>query len=89
MKLWKQLVVILYLEKKKPKRVEGGGLTFSEFMDELYLSLLRQGYKHHHIDNEMDIWHYLKLNQKSREQGDSNSENASSNEIEVPAENII
>ncbi|EMY8532952.1 TPA: hypothetical protein ACGW5B_000565 [Bacillus paranthracis] len=58
-------------------------------MDELYLSLLRQGYKHHHIDNEMDIWHYLKLNQKSREQGDSNSENASSNEIEVPAENII
>lgn len=58
-------------------------------MDELYLSLLRQGYKHHHIDNEMDIWHYLKLNQKSREQGDSNGENASSNEIEVPAENII
>ncbi|MGN4587151.1 hypothetical protein [Bacillus cereus group sp. MYBK228-1] len=58
-------------------------------MDELYLSLLRQGYKHHHIDNEMDIWHYLKLNQKSREQGDSNSENASSNEIAVPAENII
>ncbi|WP_196470874.1 hypothetical protein [Bacillus sp. SRB1LM] len=58
-------------------------------MDELYLSLLRQGYKHHHIDNEMDIWHYLKLNQKNRELGDSNRENASSNEIEVPAENII
>ncbi len=58
-------------------------------MDELYLSLLRQGYKHYHIDNEMDIWHYLKLNQKNREQGDSNRENASSNEIEVPAENII
>ncbi len=58
-------------------------------MDELYLSLLRQGYKHHHIDNKMDIWHYLKLNQKNREQGDSNRENASSNEIEVPAENII
>ncbi|EEM21015.1 hypothetical protein ABEX41_08530 [Bacillus tropicus] len=58
-------------------------------MDELYLSLLRQGYKHHHIDNEMDICHYLKLNQKNREQGDSNRENASSNEIEVPAENII
>ncbi|HDR7777686.1 MULTISPECIES: hypothetical protein [Bacillus cereus group] len=58
-------------------------------MDELYLSLLRQGYKHHHIDNEMDIWHYLKLNQKSREQGNSNRENASSNEIEVLAENII
>lgn len=58
-------------------------------MDELYLSLLRQGYKYHHIDNEMDIWHYLKLNQKNREQGDSNRENASSNEIEVPAENII
>lgn len=58
-------------------------------MDELYLSLLRQGYKHHHIDNEMDIWHYLKLNQKSREQGNLNSENASSNEIEVLAENII
>lgn len=37
----------------------------------------------------MDIWHYLKLNQKNREQGDSNRENASSNEIEVPAENII
>ena len=55
------------LEKNKPKRVEGGGLTFTEFMDELYLSL-RQGYKHHHIDNEMDIWHYLRLNQKYREQ---------------------
>lgn len=58
-------------------------------MDELYLSLLRQGYKHHHIDNEMDIWHYLKLNQKNREQGDSNGENASSDEIEVLAESII
>ncbi|MEW4237167.1 hypothetical protein Q0N71_31020 [Bacillus thuringiensis] len=58
-------------------------------MDELYLSLLRQGYKHHHIDNEMDIWHYLRLNQKYREQGESNSKRQNSNEIEVPAENII
>ncbi|MDY0852847.1 hypothetical protein SPE26_17815 [Bacillus thuringiensis] len=64
-------------------------MTFSEFMDELYLSLLRQGYKHHHIDNEMDIWHYLRLNRKYREQGESNSRNQNSNEIEVPAENII
>ncbi|MEB8794045.1 hypothetical protein P4H23_29710, partial [Bacillus cereus] len=68
---------------------EGGGLTFSEFMDELYLSLLRQGYKHHHIDNEMDIWHYLRLNQKYREQDHSNSGNQNLNEMEVPAENII
>ncbi|WP_180232210.1 hypothetical protein [Bacillus toyonensis] len=62
-------------------------MTFSEFMDELYLSLLRQGYKHHHIDNEMDIWHYLRLTQKERSQDNSNNENP--NEIEVPAENII
>ncbi|MEB8747042.1 hypothetical protein P4G85_01350, partial [Bacillus cereus] len=75
--------------RNKPKRVEGGGLTFSEFMDELYLSLLRQGYKHHHIDNEMDIWHYLRLNQKYREQDHSNSGNQNLNEMEVPAENII
>ncbi|AGE76376.1 hypothetical protein DF16_orf03962 [Bacillus thuringiensis serovar kurstaki str. YBT-1520] len=47
------------------------------------------GYKHHHIDNEMDIWHYLRLNQKYREQDPSNSGNQNSNEIEVPAENII
>ncbi|MGX5576457.1 hypothetical protein ACWKTS_35605, partial [Bacillus toyonensis] len=72
-----------------PKRVEGGGLTFNEFMDELYLSLLRQGYKHHHIDNEMDIWHYVRLNRKQREQDHSNVEDKNSNEIEVPAENII
>lgn len=56
-------------------------------MDELYLSLLRQGYKHHHIDNEMDIWHYLRLMQKERSEENSNNENP--NEIEVPAENII
>ena len=56
-------------------------------MDELYLSLLRQGYKHYHIDNEMDIWHYLRLTQKERSQDNSNNENP--NEIEVPAENII
>ncbi|EEM89532.1 hypothetical protein bthur0012_24650 [Bacillus thuringiensis serovar pulsiensis BGSC 4CC1] len=37
----------------------------------------------------MDIWHYLRLNQKYREQDYSNSENHNSNEIEVPAENII
>ncbi|EEM40349.1 hypothetical protein bthur0004_36980 [Bacillus thuringiensis serovar sotto str. T04001] len=37
----------------------------------------------------MDIWHYLRLNQKYREQNPSNSENQNSNEIEVPAENII
>lgn len=37
----------------------------------------------------MDIWHYLRLNQKYREQGESNSQNQNSNEIEVPAENII
>ncbi|KZD27476.1 hypothetical protein B4082_5422 [Bacillus cereus] len=37
----------------------------------------------------MDIWHYLGLNQKYREQDQSNSENQNSNEIEVPAENII
>lgn len=77
------------LGKKQTQTRRGRGLTFSEFMDELYLSLLRQGYKHHHIDNEMDIWHYLRLNQKYREQGESNSQNQSSNEIEVPAENII
>ncbi|PFB44179.1 hypothetical protein CN404_29880, partial [Bacillus thuringiensis] len=71
----------------KPKRVEGEGLTFSEFMDELSLSLLRQGYKHHHIDNEMDMWHYLRLMQKERSQ--ENPSNGSANEIEVPAENII
>ncbi|WP_242145884.1 MULTISPECIES: hypothetical protein [unclassified Bacillus cereus group] len=64
-------------------------MTFSEFMDELYLSLLRQGYKHHHIDNEMDIWHYLRLNRKMRENEDTNNEGSNSNEIEVPAENII
>ncbi len=58
-------------------------------MDELYLSLLRQGYKHHHIDNEMDIWHYLRLNRKMRENEDTNNEGSNSNEIEVPAENII
>ncbi|MEH7220326.1 MULTISPECIES: hypothetical protein [Bacillus cereus group] len=58
-------------------------------MDELYLSLLRQGYKHHHIDNEMDIWHYVRLNRKQREQDHSNVEDKNSNEIEVPAENII
>ncbi|MBG9500348.1 hypothetical protein ABE44_15015, partial [Bacillus thuringiensis] len=75
--------------RNKPKRVEGGGLTFTEFMDELYLSLLRQGYKHHHIDNEMDIWHYLRLNQKYREQDYYNSGNQNLNEMEVPAENII
>ncbi|MDH2890632.1 hypothetical protein ACQVUL_05725 [Bacillus cytotoxicus] len=56
-------------------------------MDELYLSLLRQGYKHHQIDNEMDIWHYLRLNQKNSQQGNVEKEN--SNEIYVPAENII
>ena len=65
-----------------------GGLTFSEFMDELYL-FITSGYKHHHIDNEMDIWHYLRLNQKYREQDHSNSGNQNSNEMEVPAENII
>ncbi|MGG2938351.1 hypothetical protein ABEO66_30345 [Bacillus pacificus] len=64
-------------------------MTFSEFMDELYLSLLQQGYKHHHIDNEMDIWHYLRLNRKMRENGNENQEGSNSNEIEVPAENII
>ncbi|EEL88122.1 hypothetical protein bcere0029_20280 [Bacillus cereus AH1272] len=37
----------------------------------------------------MDIWHYLRLNRKHREQGNSNSEGQNSNEIEVPAENII
>ncbi|EEM50463.1 hypothetical protein bthur0006_52050 [Bacillus thuringiensis serovar kurstaki str. T03a001] len=37
----------------------------------------------------MDIWHYLRLNQKYREQDHSNSGNQNSNEIEVPAENII
>lgn len=58
-------------------------------MDELYLSLLCQGYKHHHIDNEMDIWHYLRLNQKYREQDHYNSGNQNLNEMEVPAENII
>ncbi|ABA46387.1 hypothetical phage protein [Bacillus phage Gamma isolate d'Herelle] len=58
-------------------------------MDELYLSLLRQGYKHHHIDNEMDIWHYLRLNRKMHENGNENYEGSNSNEIEVPAENII
>ncbi|EAO51322.1 Phage protein [Bacillus thuringiensis serovar israelensis ATCC 35646] len=42
-----------------------------------------QGYKHHHIDNEMDIWHYLRLNQKYREQDHSNSGNQNSNEMEV------
>ncbi|MEB9782374.1 hypothetical protein P4K16_31035, partial [Bacillus cereus] len=53
------------------------------------LKLMGMGYKHHHIDNEMDIWHYLRLNQKYREQDPSNSGNQNSNEIEVPAENII
>ena len=57
-------------------------------MDELYL-FITSGYKHHHIDNEMDIWHYLRLNQKYREQDHSNSGNQNSNEMEVPAENII
>ncbi|EEM44028.1 hypothetical protein bthur0005_63050 [Bacillus thuringiensis serovar pakistani str. T13001] len=37
----------------------------------------------------MDIWHYLRLNQKYREQDQSNRENYNSNEMEVPAENII
>ncbi|WP_332299190.1 hypothetical protein [Bacillus anthracis] len=50
---------------------------------------MRQGYKHHHIDNEMDIWHYLRLNRKMHENGNENYEGSNSNEIEVPAENII
>lgn len=54
-------------------------------MDDLYLSLLRQGYKHYHIDNEMDIWHYLRLISKSTSE-DSKQE---SQENYTPMENII
>lgn len=54
-------------------------------MDDLYLSLLRQGYKHYHIDNEMDIWHYLRLISKS-----SNENQLQDNQDNyTPMENII
>ena len=43
MKLWERLVAHQELEKKQTQTRRGRGLTFSEFMDELYLSLLRQG----------------------------------------------
>ena len=41
-------------------------MTIEEFVDELYLSLMKQEYKHPQID-EMDLWHYLKLARKHAE----------------------
>lgn len=35
-------------------------MTLEEFIDELYLSLMKQNYKLPQID-EMDLWYYLKL----------------------------
>ena len=37
----------------------------------------------------MDIWHYLRLNQKYREQDQSNRENYNSNEMEVPPKTLF
>lgn len=41
-------------------------MTFEDFIDELYLSLLKNDYKLNEID-EMDIWHYLRLIKKNEE----------------------
>jgi hypothetical protein len=41
-------------------------MTLEEFIDELYLSLMKQNYKLNQID-EMDLWHYLKLVRKHAE----------------------
>lgn len=41
-------------------------MTLEEFIDNLYLSLLKNDYKLHEID-EMDLWYYLKLIRKNTE----------------------
>jgi hypothetical protein len=41
-------------------------MTFEDFIDELYLSLMDKGYKLPEID-EMDLWHYLRLLQRREE----------------------
>lgn len=41
-------------------------MTFEDFIDELYLSLMKQDYKLSQID-EMDLWYYLKLVRKHAE----------------------
>jgi hypothetical protein len=41
-------------------------MTFEDFIDEIYLSLLKQNYKLPQID-EMDLWYFLKLARKQDE----------------------
>lgn len=41
-------------------------MTVEEFIDEIYLSLMKQDYKLSQID-EMDLWYYLKLARKHAE----------------------